>query len=223
MSRDSKLRGQAEVADAGTFTIVQAGVKIGREVFTIHRMSPPDAGYVVDGAAVYVTRRLVPVLRTDSGGSPLRYEVDEFLGDRRQAQLTLSIARGRGSERVQTRRGESATEFRVGSGARLLDDDVFADYYFIARAMTRSRPRSAGQAIVVLLLVPKKGGTVMAPVSIIGDEHLDIAGQSLTAVHMRIDPAGGDPRDIWADGEGRVLRIAIPARGLVALRDDVPS
>lgn len=214
---------QELVADAGSFTIVQAGVRIGREVFTIHRTLPPDPGYVADGAAIYATRRLVPVLRTDSAGSPLRYQVDEFVGDRRQAQLTLSVTRGRGSERLQTRRGEAANEFKVGTGARLLDDDVFAQYYFIARAMVHSQPLTAGPAVIVPLLVPREGGTLAAPVSIVGDEHLDIGGQSRTAVHMRMNPAGGEPRDIWADAEGRVLRVAIPARGLVALRDDVPS
>ncbi len=214
---------QATIADAGSFTILQGGVRIGREVFTIQHAAPPDGGYVVEGAAVYITHRLVPVLRTDSAGTPLRYEVDEFVGDRRQAQLTLGVARGRGSERIQTRRGESATEFRVGLGACLLDDDVFAQYYFIARVMVHAQPLSAGRVLVVTLLVPRLGGTVTAPVSFIGDEHLDIGGQSRTAVHMRMDPVGGDPRDIWADAQGRLLRVAIPARGLVAMRDDVPS
>jgi hypothetical protein len=192
-------------------------------VFTIQQAPPPDPGYVVQGTAVYLTRRLIPVLRTDSAGAPLRYEVDEFVGDRRQAQLTLNVARGHGSERVQTRRGESAKEFRVGVGACLLDDDVFAQYYFIARALVHAQPSTPGPTLVVTLLVPRKGGTVAAAVSMIGNEHLDIAGQSRTAVHMRVDPAGGEPRDIWADAQGRLLRIAIPARGLVAVRDDVPS
>jgi hypothetical protein len=214
---------QAAVDDAGSFTILQAGVKVGREVFTIQQTPPPDGGYVVQGSAVYVTRRLVPVLRTDSAGTPLRYEVDEFVGERRQAQLTLNVARGRGSERTQTRGGESAKEFRVGVGARLLDDDVFAQYYFIARAMVLAQPLTPGRAMVMTLLVPRRGGTVAAPVSIIGNEHLDIGGQSRTAVHIRIDPPGGEPRDIWADIQGRLLRVAIPARGLVAVRDDVPS
>jgi hypothetical protein len=224
-ARVASVGTQGSIADQGSFTVLQAGVKVAREVFTIREAPPPDVGYVLEGAVVYPARRVVPILRTDSGGTPIRYEVDEFAGDRRESQLTLSVTRGRGSERVQTRRGESATEFKVAQGTRLLDDDVFAQYYFIARATVRSQPHSSGpvQGMVVPLLVPQREGTVTAPVTVIGNERLDIAGQSRTAIHLRIVPSDGDVRDIWADAQGRLLRIAIPARGLVALRDDVPS
>jgi hypothetical protein len=212
---------QSSIADAGSFTVLQGGSKIGKEVFTIHRMPPPDAGYLVEGAAVYLTHRLVPILRTDSSGTPVRYELDEFVGDHRQRQLTLEVVRGRGSERVQTSRGESATEFLVAPGARLLDDDVFAQYYFIARASIAAS-HDPGGSMVVPVLIPRRGGTVGAPIAILGDERVDVAGQSRDAVHLRIRGGEGEPRDVWADQEGRVLRVAIPARGIVALRDDVP-
>jgi hypothetical protein len=213
---------QATVADAGSFTVLQGGAKIGREVFTIRRLAPPDVGYLVEGAAVYPTRRLVPVLRTDSSGTPVRYEVEELVADRRQRQLTLQISRGHGSERVQTRQSESATEFKIGPDSRLIDDDLLAQYYFIARMAVRPQPLAEGHVVVVSLLVPRLAGTVAADVSVIGTEHLDIAGQSRAAVHLRIEPAGGPPRDVWADAEGRVLRISIPARGLLVSRDEVP-
>jgi hypothetical protein len=214
---------QTAVTDAGSFTVLQAGAKVGREVFTIRKAPPPDAGYLTEGSVVFSTRRLVPALRTDSTGAPLRYDLDEFASDRRQRQLTLQIARGRGTEHVQTGRGESGTEFMVGPDARLLDDDVFAQYYFIARSIVRSDPHDAGQRRVVSVLIPRRGGTVVAAVTVVGDERLDIGGQTRPAIHIRIELAADDVRDIWADAEGRVLRIAIPARRLVALRDDVPA
>lgn len=212
---------QAMIADAGSFTVLLGGLKVGKEVFTIHRLPPPDAGYQIEGAAVYSTRRLVPVLQTDSSGTPVRYQLDELAGDHRQRQLTLQVVRGRGSERIQTSGGESATEFLVASGARLLDDDVFAQYYFIARATIGSF-HDPGRSMVVPLLIPLRGGTVAAPIVIVGDERLNVAGQPRDAVHFRIRDGDGQPRDVWADQEGRILRVAIPARGLVALRDDLP-
>jgi hypothetical protein len=221
-ARLAAARTQSTIADAGSFTVLEGGSKVGTEVFTIHQMLPPDAGYLIEGAAVYPTRRLVPSLRTDSSGAPVRYQLDEFVAQRRQRQLTLQIVRGRGSERVQTSRGESATEFLVGQGARLLDDDVFAQYYFIARAAIGSF-HDPGRSMVVPLLIPERGGTVAAAIVILGDESLDIAGQPREAVHLRIQTGDGDARDVWVDEEGRVLRVAIPARGLVALRDDLPS
>jgi hypothetical protein len=212
---------QGPVVDAGSFTVLQGGAKIGREVFTIRQAPAPDAGYLVEGAAVHPTRRLLPVLRTDSSGAPLRYEVEELVADRRQQQTTLQIVRGHGSERVQTRHGESASEFKVDPAARLLDDDIFAQYYFLVRAVL-ARHLGTGQVATVPLLIPSRAGTVVAPITIVGEESVEIAGASRAAVHLRIEPAGGQARDVWGDPQGRVLRVSIPARGLVVLRDDLP-
>jgi hypothetical protein len=35
------------------------------------------------------------------------------------------------------------------------------------------------------------------------------------------EPGGGD-RDLWVDASGRVLKVAIPGRGLVAQRNEPP-
>ena len=215
--------GQPAATDAGSFSVLQGGVRVGREVFTIRKTPPPEDGYVVDGTAVYPTRRLVPLLHTDSAGVPVRYEIESFLGDRRQEQLTLEIMRGRGSERVLTRSGESASEFRMAPTARLLDDDVFSQYYFIVRAVVRPRRPGPGQVVVVPMLIPRRAGTTSASISVVGQEPIEIAGQTRSAIHLRIEPAAGAVRDVWADEEGRVLRIAIPTRGLVATRDELPA
>ena len=214
---------QDGTADAGSFSVLQGGVRIGREVFTIRETPPPDAGYVVEGTAVYPTRRLVPLLHTDSTGAPVRYEVESLVGDRRQEQLALEIVRGRGRERVQTRSGETASEFRIDPSARLLDDDVFAQYYFIVRAVVRPRRPGIGQVVVVPMLIPRRAGATPASISVVGDERIEIGGQTKSAIHLRIEPAAGAPCDVWADEVGRVLRVSIPTRGLVATRDELPA
>lgn len=213
---------QAAVVDAGSFTLLERGVRVGREVFTIRQTPPPDAGFLLEGAIAYPTRRLVPELRTDSAGSPVHYQMDEFEAGRRQQQLTLQVARGHGSERVQTSRGESAVEFMARPGARLLDEDVFAQYYFIARPIMHAASQPPGQSVIVPLLVPRRGGVIAVPLTVVGEERLEIAGQTRSATHLRMEPGRGDERDVWVDAEGRVLRVALPARSLVAMRDDLP-
>jgi hypothetical protein len=49
-----------------------------------------------------------------------------------------------------------------------------------------------------------------------------IAGARRTARRFRIVTATGEVRLVWAEGEGLLLRLSIPARGLEAMRDDVP-
>lgn len=209
--------------DAGSYTLLQGAAKVGREVFTIREASPPDGGFLEDGSAAYSSHRLMPALRTDTSGATLRYRVEELVADRRQELLTVQVSRGHGSERVQTPRGESATEFMVAPGTRLLDDDVFAQYYFIARAQVRGQFPTAGESAVVPLILPRRSGPVVAAtVTVVGNERVEVGGAPQPAIHLRIAPSGSEVREVWADPEGRVLRIAIPSRGLVAVRDEMP-
>jgi hypothetical protein len=55
-----------------------------------------------------------------------------------------------------------------------------------------------------------------------GTEKLAIGGTTLDARHYTIADPGGANREVWADSTGRLLKVAIPSRGVVALRDDPP-
>ena len=50
-----------------------------------------------------------------------------------------ALGRGRFSAQLRTPRGESAREYVVADGALILDDDVFHQYYFVARRPHRRR------------------------------------------------------------------------------------
>jgi hypothetical protein len=58
--------------------------------------------------------------------------------------------------------------------------------------------------------------------STVGEETLQIGNHDVAAVHLRATGGGGEIRDIWVDKSGRLLKVALPARGLVAIRDDPP-
>jgi hypothetical protein len=54
-----------------------------------------------------------------------------------------------------------------------------------------------------------------------GTETLDIAGVKLRARRFSLSSDGGS-RDVWVDPLGRLLKVSIPEKDLVALRDDPP-
>jgi len=58
--------------------------------------------------------------------------------------------------------------------------------------------------------------------SVVGEEQIQIGRHDLVAIHVRSTVSGGDPTDIWIDKAGRLLKVAIPAKGIVAVRDDPP-
>jgi len=76
---------------------------------------------------------------------------------------------------------------------------------------------------VVPVIMPGHPATASVTVAYVGEERIDLGGQSRAAVHLRIEPVAGDTREVWVDQVGRVLQVAVPARGLVAERDDPPA
>ena len=56
----------------------------------------------------------------------------------------------------------------------------------------------------------------------VGTEKVTIGGTPLDARHFTVSDPGGADRELWADGSGRLLKVAIPSRSIVALRDDPP-
>lgn len=201
--------------DEGSFTISRNGQTIGREQFSI-RSSPGTLGttYTAYGTTTYSDRRLDPRLVTDAEGAPMRYEVETRVGPEREQLLSGQVQRGRFSARTQTPRGMSAREYIVADGALILDDDIFHQYFFVARA-----DRSGAVPVVV----PRRNVQVAMQVEVKGFERLTIGGTPIEARRLAVIEPNGDTRDVWVDGQGRVLRVAIPARGVVAQRDDPPK
>ena len=208
------LGAQVATVDEGSFTISRGGQAVGREEFAI-RSTPAGAGrqYVATATVTISDQRLAPALNTDSSGAPVKYQVEtRTSGDAREF-LSGQVGRGRFSARVQSSRGESAREYVVSDGALILDDDVFHQYFFLGR-------RDRAETIAVI--VPRRNVQLSVRVEPRGGETVTIGGQALQARRIRLTEPNGLSRELWVDAEGRVLRVELPERGLVAVRDDPP-
>jgi hypothetical protein len=209
------LVAQVTVIDEGSFTISRNGEPVGREEFRIARTPGADGDMLVAQATVSYggAQRLSPALQVDAAGAPLKYVVEVKMGPETQEKLSGTVGRGRFSARIQTPRGESAREFIVSDGALVLDDDIFHQYYFLAHG-ARSGP--------VPVVVPRRNVQLAMNVTDRGSEAVTVGGRRLDARALVLSERGGSERTIWVDAQGRVLKVAIPARGLVAVRDDPP-
>jgi hypothetical protein len=208
------LPGQVATLDEGSFTITANGERVGREDFRIRTTPGSNGPEVVATASVsYANRRILPQMRGDSTGAPSQYVVQVKEGPGGDESVTGIVGRGRVSASVKNARGESANEFVVSQGALVIDDDVFHQYYFITR-------RKAVGPISVI--VPRRNTQVTMRVTDVGADKLTIGGTTVEARHYTIADPGGADREVWADASGRLLKVAIPSRGVVALRDDPP-
>jgi hypothetical protein len=207
--------GQVTTLDEGVFAISRNGTPVGRESFSIKSSPGGINGPVVQARATvsYDDRRLTPVLKADSIGSPTEYQLEVRAGANASEVLKGVIRRGRFSATMQTPRGENLKEYVVSEGALVLDEDVFHQYYFLARG------NRTGSVPVV---VPHRNVQVVMRIEDRGAASVTIAGQSIPGrALVLVDPSGAN-REIWVDSHGRVLKVAIPSRGIVAIREDPP-
>lgn len=201
--------------DRGSFSISVNGQRVGREDFTISG-TPGAAGmeYLSKATVTWGDRRLTPSLWSDSTGAPSRYRV-EVKGTSGSVERWMgNISRGRVSAQINTSRGEADREYVVTDGAVLLDDDVFHQYYFVAL-------RANGSSVPIV--VPRRNTQLALRVSNAGNERVSVGGTSIEARHLQFTEPSGVVREVWVDDAGRVLKVAIPSRNIVALRDDPPA
>ena len=201
------------VIDEGTFTITRSGAPVGRESFRIIRAPAPGGQvYQATGTSVIAELKATMRLGTDSLGSPVSYECEIS----EQAQPVQRL-RGRGRPGrfglfVQTRTGESAREFVLTNGALLVDENVFHHLFFVGFAATRPE---------IVVISPRSAQQQPMRLSNLGEEDVEIAGRTIRG--RRVSLVNGDrSRHVWLDEQGRLLKVAIPDRGIVALRDDPP-
>ncbi len=206
---------QVTTVDAGSFSISRGGDRIGSEVFAIKQTPGAERGMIYVSSATITDgdRRVLPALRTDERGVPLAYQLEVRVNGASRERLTGLVGRGRFSAQRHTAGGESASEIVVSDGARLVDEDVFHQYFFIALGNRRG---------AVPVIVPRRGEQVTVEVVDRGSDPVTISGQALPATRLSLTTKGAPDRTLWVDGAGRVLKVEIPAHRLVALRDAPP-
>ncbi|HEX6534118.1 MAG TPA: hypothetical protein VF041_05950 [Gemmatimonadaceae bacterium] len=212
-------RTQVTVVDEGTFTIAHGAQHIGRESFTIRKTAGPGGDvYVANATVDYERERLSPALRADQSFSPLAYQLEVRSGDEVQERLKGLVGRGRFSAQVKTPRGESTKEYIVSDGALVLDDEVFHQYYFLAQRALKLG--AAGGTVPVV--IPRRNTQEVMRVRTVGSDRVAIGGSPVSATHLELTAPGGGARQIWVDAQGRVLKVSLDARGVVATRDEPP-
>ena len=208
------LLAQGRLVDEGTLTITQAGVPAGRESFRIARL-PSATGdlYHATAPVSLGDRRISPSLTTDTLGVPVSYDVGVRDGGPAVARLQARTRPGRFSVVLQTSTGESAKEYMMPARTVVLEDGVYHQYYFLGLL------RDGGR---VTVLSPLARSESTATVQRRGTESIEIGGRPVSATHFVLATPERPERDFWLDSAGRLLRVSIPGRGILAQRDELP-
>lgn len=208
---------QPASVDVGSFTILLEGARVGREQFSLRRVSSPDGvEFEMRAESAIGERRLATRLETDSAGTPMRYSAEVREGTTVVLTLGGQRVRGRFATLARTDRGEAAREYLLPPGTLVLEDQSFhqAAVFWLGGQPLADSTRSA--------LAPMQNSERPVRVSLEqASDTVAVAGVRLPAQRWVVDDSR-NRRVIWTDADGRILRVSIPALGLVAVRDDVP-
>src|SRR4051812_23070515 len=85
---------QTTTIDEGSFTVSRAG-RTGREDFRIVRVASPNVVLVGTGTSVNGTTRVVAVLRTDTVGAPVNFQLEGRESNELRERITIQATRDR--------------------------------------------------------------------------------------------------------------------------------
>ena len=219
---------QTDRVDVGSFTLFMKNQRSGREQFSIRRVSAGDGvAFELRSESAIGDFRSAVRLEVDSAGSPIRYTLEERTGAEVTMRLGGQRVRGRFATLARGPLGEAAREFLLVAGALVIEDDGIMQYALVVRRAVlraqRLRAEAPDDTAQISTLTPSGNRTgSIRLVRVSNADTIVIAGSRQPSARWRVVTDGGDVRDVWADAEGRLLRVRIPARGLDAVRDDIP-
>lgn len=214
------VRAQTITLDEGAFRLFVGDREVGTETFSIRQSGNGANATIVARGRVLMNEaagaeEVTATLEVARGGlRPGAYEIT-VRGSEPQ-RIAGQLVGSRFSAKILSPTGEMMREYLASDGAVLVDRGVVHHYYFLAQ-------RFDGDAFRVPLIVPRESRQVSAQVTPRGAETVDVAGQTVDARHVVVEPAGGNARHLWVDEGGRVLQLEIPAREFAARRVSMPG
>ncbi len=214
----SPARGQNVSLDEATMQVYREGALVGREEFSIRRVgSGGQARVILRGTVTTDTPdgrlALSPMMDTEGADLLLSgYQID--VSGPQTTAISVTRSGNRFLMRAISSSGERLREFRAGPGSILLDEGVAHHYFLLTPYLETSSPVS------LTVLVPRTGNQVRMTLTRVGEEEIRVGDRLVDAQHFRLE-GGGDVREVWFDGQERILRVEIPSMEYVAERESL--
>lgn len=203
---------QRPLVDEGTLLVSRNGRQVGREAFRV-QVAENGRFLTATSQASFGTLRVVPALSVDSAsGAPVLYRVELRSPDNGVERLQATGRPGRLSAVAQRASGEAAKEYVFAGNAVILEEDVYHHYAMLTLT---------GRVGSVTVVVPRRGEQRTGTIAEHGRSSLTVGGRTVDARHLTLQ-VGSERHELWVDTAGRLLKVAIPARGVEAVREELP-
>lgn len=203
--------------DEGVLVVRIDTLDVARETYAFGptRLSGGAAGWVLAATARYDRARpvvvLSPTLEIALDSLPVTLQFD-VANPREPLRVLGQLGRGRFTVRTVAKSLERAREFPLRAPALVLDDSVFA-LYQIAAWFARPEPVS------LTAVVARAGRREILTLVDSGSAPVVVQGRTLTRRHLTLSGGANELVHLWLDELGRLMRLAIPSRKLVAERE----
>ncbi len=203
--------GQAsEEIASGQFEIQVEDRRVGTETFAVRREDGVlrAAGRIsVDGAAAGL-RAMDVRMQMNPNFRPNSYALRARQGEVRGVDGVWSGDRLR--LHISSEQGERWKEFLTPGPVAVLEHGVAHHFYLLFRQLSAN---PAGAQVTVI--IPSRNREATARVQGGGSESLRVAGEERRAARWEVE-VDGTRHVVWLDGDGRLLRVAVPSENRVA-------
>ena len=215
--------GPGTVVDAGTFTILVGGRRVGSETFSIRQS---DQGSVASSEIRIEEAsggaRQTSELRLGPGGQLRRYEWRALAPEK--AEIVVEPKDEFLLERITERDKRLEQPFLMPSSSSVLDDFFFSQreillwrYLATVCKPVSGQLQCASQKTQFGAIVPRQRASSMVSVQFVGRDQLTLHGQTLELSHFRLTDT--DDWDLWLDASQKLVRILIPSLQTEVLRE----
>jgi len=215
----SLLPGQNVSVDENAFQIYVNGEAVGREEFSIRQIGPLGQRRIILRGTVELNSpegalTLVPAM--DVQGETLGVSTYQIkVSGAETTDIFVNVSGNRYLARIVSSAGEELREFRAGPGSVLMDEGVVHHHYLL-NPFLEDTP-----SVSLTVLTPRAGLQQRMTLSLVGEEEIRVGGVLVSDARRFHLEGGENPRDIWFDNQGRILRLEIPSRGFVAERENL--
>lgn len=200
-----------QLFDRGTFRLTVHGQEHGVEEFVIQRQGSGEALQTqARGKIVLRDGRTLATTLIASGPAlvPSMYQLLVTGAD--TLEITLSRVGERFNALARGPWGEEAREYRASAHTLVLEDGVAHHYFLLG-------PYLQTGFTALRTLSPASEGQMAAAGMEATPETVQVDGEAVESTKIRLVMPDGE-RLAWFDGSGRLVRVALPARGFVAER-----
>lgn len=201
---------QQPAIDEGTLVVRRNGAVVARESFSVR--GGLGGRLTVAGTVSQGGNQLTPSLEVDSAsGAPLAYRL-QGRTDAGEETIEGNGRPGRFSTSTRRTGGRAAKEYVLGPLPVLLDEGIYHQYAILGLV---------GRPDAVSVVVPRRNEQLRGTLRDAGAATVRIDRRDVPARHFVLEVQGG-AHEIWVDGARRLLKVAIPALGIEATREELP-